>query len=566
MNETQDTYWSNWLEMVNKTLGTDADGLDHITQISEDGLSLPPLYPHGAVTPRAVVSPLFQGWQMAQHAADSTETTALNRSILDELEGGASMVMIPRMAQMGLAAHPGYDLPRLLDGVIMSACGFGFYHGQDSMALAGAWADVAAGMDDKGASLHLHLGADPIADLLVGMATEAKAETDGAALANWQKEQLSALPGCCVFAASGDTMHRLGLTEAQELAFGLSTLLWQWRCLDAAGCSPDQASARLVMRIAVSAELYPALAKTRAARYVLLRLASAMDIPTDHLPVLHALTSDRMMTRIEPMNNILRHTTASLGAALGGSDLITTLPHDWLTGSTGMSRRLARNIQLIMRHEARLDQVADPAYGADTLEAMSQELAAKAWQHFQDIEASGGALVAAASGQVMAWAKPAVIKRQQQMDNRDAPMLGVNHHPQAAADQLAPVMVEAGMPRGGDCRVAAPWEDLRQSAYDRGLRCLVLDDEEGNSKARAAWRDEARMLGFELAEMQLIDADELAGHINSAKPHLLILGATWHHWAGQKDQNTHGAVIAALETTGDKRRAVFEQVIKGLGS
>ena len=566
MNETQDTYWSNWLEMVNKTLGTDADGLDHITQISEDGLSLPPLYPHGAVTPRAVVSPLFQGWQMAQHAADSSETTALNRSILDELEGGASMVMIPRMAQMGLAAHPGYDLPRLLDGVIMSACGFGFYHGQDSMALAGAWADVAAGMDDKGASLNLHLGADPIADLLVGMATEAKAETDGAALANWQKEHLSALPGCCVFAASGDTMHRLGLTEAQELAFGLSTLLWQWRCLDAAGCSPDQASARLVMRIAVSAELYPALAKTRAARYVLLRLASAMDIPTNHLPVLHALTSDRMMTRIEPMNNILRHTTASLGAALGGSDLITTLPHDWLTGSTGMSRRLARNIQLIMRHEARLDQVADPAYGADTLEAMSQELAAKTWQHFQDIEASGGALAAAASGQVMAWAKPAVIKRQQQMDNRDAPMLGVNHHPQAAADQLAPVMVEAGMPRGGDCRVAAPWEDLRQLAYDRGLRCLVLDDEEGNSKARAAWRDEARMLGFELAEMQLIDADELAGHINSAKPHLLILGATWHHWAGQKDQNTHGAVIAALETTGDKRRAVFEQVIKGLGS
>jgi methylmalonyl-CoA mutase len=57
-----------------------------------------------------------------------------------------------------------------------------------------------------------------------------------------------------------------------------------------------------------------------------------------------------------------------------------------------MSRRLARNIQLIMRDEARLDQVADPAHGATTLEAMSQSLAHKAWQIFQDIEQAGGAM------------------------------------------------------------------------------------------------------------------------------------------------------------------------------
>ncbi|MGA1019543.1 MAG: methylmalonyl-CoA mutase family protein [Candidatus Puniceispirillales bacterium] len=564
MNDTQDKNWSNWLELVSKTLGTDANGLDHITPISEDGLRLPPLYPGGAVSPHPVVSPLFQGWQMAQHAADSTDTKTLNRSILAELEGGTTFVMIPRMVQSGLAVHQGYDFPRLLDGVIMSACGFGFHHGQDSIALAAAWIDFTSGMDDKGAGLRVHLGADPIANMITGLATMAEAEAEGAALATWQKDQFSALPGCRIFAASGDTAHRLGLTQAQELAFGLSTLLWQWRCLDAAGCSPDQGSARLVMRIAVSAELYPALAKTRAARYLLLRLASVMGVVPDHLPVLHALTSDRMMTRIEPMNNILRNTTASLGAALGGSDLITTLPHDWLTGSTGMSRRLARNIQLIMRHEARLDQVADPAYGADALEAMSQELAAKAWQIFQEIEASGGALALAASGQVLAWAKQAATQRQHEMDNRNAPMLGVNHHPKVAAEPLPPIMVEAGAPRGGYWRVAAPWEDLRQSAFNRGLRCLVLYDEEDNSKGCAAWRDEARMLGIELAEIQSSDADELTGHINSAKPHILVLGTAWHSWAQQNDQKIHGAVLAALDASGDKRRMVFELVMKGL--
>ena len=566
MNDTQDKHWSNWLEMVGKTLGTDANGVDLITRISEDGLRQLPLYPHGAVTPYPVLSPTYSGWQMAQHAADSLDTTALNRSVLDELEGGASMVMIPRIAQASLAAHKDYDLPRLLDGVITDACHFGFHHSPDSMALAAAWAELAAERDDNGSGLHIHFGADPIADALTDMTTKAEAEAMGATLAKWQHDQCSALPGCRMFAASGDTAHRLGLTEAEELALTLSTLLWQWRCLEAAGCPLDQGSAKLVMRIAASADFYSALAKTRAARYLLHRLASVMDIPADHMPVLHVMTSDRMMTRIEPMNNILRHTTASLGAALGGADILTTLPHDWLTGSTAMSRRLARNIQLIMRHEARLDQVADPAYGADTLEAMSQELAATAWQKFQDIEASGGALAVVSSGQVLKWAMAAADHRQKQLDNRDAPMLGVNHHPQVAAEPLAPIIVETGTPRGGQRRAAAAWEELRQMAYQRGLRCLVLDDEEGNSKCRAAWRDEARMLGFELAEITSSDAEELAGHVNSAKPHVLVLGQAWHHWVEHNHLQTYGAVIAVLDADGEKRRAIFGKVISEVAS
>jgi hypothetical protein len=219
-----------------------------------------------------------------------------------------------------------------------------------------------------------------------------------------------------------------------------------------------------------------------------------------------------------------------------------------------------------MRHEARLDQVVDPAYGADTLEAMSQELAATAWQKFQDIEASGGALAVAASGQVLEWAKVAADLRQKKLDNRDAPMLGVNHHPQMAAEPLAPIIVEAGAPRGGQQRAAAPWEELRQMAYHRGLRCLVLDDEAGNSSGRAAWRDEARMLGFELVEIRSSNAEELAGHVDSAKPHLLVLGQAWHHWVEQSNLQAHGAVIAVLDADGENRRAIFGQVINGVAA
>jgi hypothetical protein len=44
----------------------------------------------------------------------------------------------------------------------------------------------------------------------------------------------------------------------------------------------------------------------------------------------------------------------------------------------------------------------------------------------------------------------------------------------------------------------------------------------------------------------------------------LVLGTAWHSWAQQNDQKIHGAVLAALDASGDKRRMVFEQVMKGL--
>ena len=264
-----------------------------------------------------------------------------------------------------------------------------------------------------------HFAGDPLgdllgADLLLGDAGDV--EVRARALASWQKRHFSDFPKARIFVASGDSAHSFGLSEIQELAWTLANLLWQLRALEAAGLTLAEACARLVMRVAVGADFYGALAKTRAVRFLLARFVAALDVGAAHTPLLHVLTSERMLTRIEPMNNLLRHTTASLGGALGGADLLTTLPHDWLVGSTPQSRRLARGVQLIMRHEARLGEVADPAYGADTLEVMSQDIAQTAWQKFQEIEGAGGALAVLESGQLAAWAESAMAHRQKAMD------------------------------------------------------------------------------------------------------------------------------------------------------
>jgi methylmalonyl-CoA mutase len=118
---------------------------------------------------------------------------------------------------------------------------------------------------------------------------------------------------------------------------------------------------------------------------------------------IHAETSYRMMTRQDAETNILRTTLAGFAAAIGGADSISILPHTIAHGlPDAFARRIARNQQIIMIGESRLDFVADPGRGAGGIEALTDELCEAAWQEFQRIEADGGALASLSAGRIQA--------------------------------------------------------------------------------------------------------------------------------------------------------------------
>ena len=555
--------WQHWAQMVNKTTGADWQDLSHIT---EDGISIKPIYPHDAVSAHAVFT--TPGWQMAQFVADDATPQVLNKSILDELESSVSMIMLPLAVTSQMTAD---HMTQILDGVYTDACQFGHPHGGDVITYAKIWADYACGAEYRGHDsndLVVHLGADPMADIMLDLCGQDTAEDRAKALAAWYVERQSNLSSFCCFAASGDAYHRYGLTDGQELGLCLASLIWQLRLWEQAGYSLAEALPKSVMRIAVTSDLYSALTKTRGARMLLRHLCSVIGLDENKtanlMPSLHVFTSDRMMSRIEPMNNVLRHVTASLGAALGGAEIMTTLPHDWLTGSTEMSRRLARNIQLIMRDEARLDQVADPAHGAPSLEAISQAIAKKAWQISQDIEASGGAMAAVTSGMVGDWAAAANTTRQTKMDDRDEAMLGINHHPQQAPNMLPSLLNENGMMRGGLARPALPWEELRLAAADKDLRCLILDHGDSDKAHIARWLDEMRMAGIQAAHVSIADAESAEAQILAAKPHLLIADKVTQTKLSEHNQDTAAVAMIPLDAKGMIRRQRIMAVIERL--
>ena len=76
---------------------------------------------------------------------------------------------------------------------------------------------------------------------------------------------------------------------------------------------------------------------------------------------------------------------------LGGADSIYVAPFDECYKTHDeVSRRLARNTQIILKQEALLARVADPGGGSYYLETLTDSIARKAWKQFQEIEAVGG--------------------------------------------------------------------------------------------------------------------------------------------------------------------------------
>src|SRR4030095_5024255 len=161
--------------------------------------------------------------------------------------------------------------------------------------------------------------------------------------------------------------------------------------------------------------------------------------------------SRRVLTTRSPSLNILRNTAACYAGAIGGADAITTVPFDApVVLSTELSRRNARNTQLILAAECHLNHVIDPAGGSWYIEWYTRQLAEKAWALFQQLEAQGGMLAAATSGWVARQIDVSELKREREIATRKLPITGISEAPDASEKKLG-----NGAPKRVELRTAA---------------------------------------------------------------------------------------------------------------
>lgn len=181
-------------------------------------------------------------------------------------------------------------------------------------------------------------------------------------------------------------LHHAGADAVTELAVALALA----SKLSAGSHSFPSFSSDFFVRFAIDTHFFMEIAKIRAFRLLWTGFARAFDIEKAPIIPIAAVTSIRSYSKLDPYVNLLRGGNETFAAILGGADIITTEPHDILTGPSASSIRYSRNIQLVLKEETHIDKVLDPAGGSYFIEKLTEELVHKAWSLFLDIEANGG--------------------------------------------------------------------------------------------------------------------------------------------------------------------------------
>src|ERR1700751_5131026 len=128
----------------------------------------------------------------------------------------------------------------------------------------------------------------------------------------------------------------------------------------------------------------------------------------------HAQTGGSTLTAQQPENNVVRVAIQALSAVAGGAQSLHTNSYDEaLALPTEHAARIALRTQQILAAEAGTIGTADPLGGSYYVEALTDELEARAWELIERVDEVGGAVAAVESGFVQEEIEQAAFAWQQ---------------------------------------------------------------------------------------------------------------------------------------------------------
>jgi methylmalonyl-CoA mutase len=332
--------------------------------------------------------------------------------------------------------------------------------------------------------------------------------------------------GFVPFTIHGEAFEKAGATAVEEVGLTLAAGVDFLAAMQERGVGVERAAAVLEFSVGMGSPMFFQIAKLRAFRMVWARVVESFGVTRSGARTrIAAHTSRWNNTVYDPHMNILRATTEAMAAVLGGADSVTVAPFDACYKQPDeASRRLARNTQLLLKHEAWLGRVADAGGGSYFIEALTDFLAREGWKRMQEIEAHGGyrkaqaeGLIAEALGRSMAGKEKAVALRRRVL-------VGTNQFANSAERALDRIETD----RVSETKCGAqPYEEMRlrteRHAALTGVTPRVLLAEIGDEKMRAARSNFATNFfacaGFETVTRRFRNATEIA----AAEGDLIVL-------------------------------------------
>ena len=230
---------------------------------------------------------------------------------------------------------------------------------------------------------------------------------------------------------SGYHMQEAGATADIELAYTLADGLEYLRAGINAGMSVDAFAPRLSFFWAIGMNHFMEIAKMRAARMLWAKIVKQFDPKNPKSLALrtHSQTSGWSLTEQDPFNNVARTAIEAMGAALGHTQsLHTNALDEAIALPTDFSARIARNTQIYIQEETNVCRNVDPWAGSYYVEALTNEIAHKAWEHIEEVEKLGGMAKAIETGIPKMRIEEAAARTQARIDSGEQKIIGLNEY------------------------------------------------------------------------------------------------------------------------------------------
>ena len=230
---------------------------------------------------------------------------------------------------------------------------------------------------------------------------------------------------------SGYHMQEAGATADIEMAYTLCDGIEYLRAGINAGIEVDKFAPRLSFFWAIGVNHFMEIAKMRAARMLWAKIVKGFGATNPKSLALrtHSQTSGWSLTEQDPFNNVGRTCIEAMAAALGHTQsLHTNALDEAIALPTDFSARIARNTQIYIQQETMICKEIDPWGGSYYVETLTHQLAERAWQHIQEVEAMGGMAKAIETGLPKMRIEEAAARIQARIDSHRQIIVGVNKY------------------------------------------------------------------------------------------------------------------------------------------
>ncbi len=525
--------WEEWKQQVTDTLkGADYDKV--MKTRTYEGITLEPIYrkediagfgfcesePGAAPYVRGNDPQKFinEGWKVAQ-AQVNPDLKALNASLKAELMRGLSMVNLKLKHDDfpgGMVLNSVKDIQSVLDGIDLDAAPLFIQMDIDDQDIFPLLSEYLEALGKPVRDLEGFVGFDPTGEFArKGYLTLPLEDL-------WQKVsdavivRASRAPKLRCFIIDGTVYETAGASSTQELGFVLSTAIGYIQGMMQTGMDIDTVAPLFAVKLALGSNFFMEIAKIRAFRLLWAEMIKAFGGNTESQKIwIHGKTAGFNKTTYDPYVNMLRTTTESFSAVIGGVDSLETDPFDAMVkADNAFARRIARNQQLILAEESHFAKVVDPAGGCYYIESLTAQIAESAWNFMQELETAGGMIRALKAGKIHDMIAPVAQARIDAVHKRKDVVVGVNMYANQSDEALnlinsfapdyagKPVSLEKGaLPRR---RAVMHVEELRARVSAQAPKIMLLNmGTVADYKARADFSSGFfQMAGFQVLSEQ----------------------------------------------------------------